>query len=186
MTMNTTHAILQSDTIFQGHAFSVELILTRLPDGNQKVYELVRHREAVTLVPIDPAGKIYFVRQYRIGAGQALLELPAGVLEPDEDPAGGAGREVREETGLAAGKLLKLGEFYMAPGYSSELIHVFLATDLYPAPLEADDDEFLEVESMPVQQVYEMLDAGLIKDGKTLAALLLARPYLLLPSSENR
>jgi ADP-ribose pyrophosphatase len=183
--MSNSYELLHSDVIFKGHAFSVELILTRLPDGNQKVYELVRHSEAVTLIPIDPAGNIYFVRQYRIGAGQALLELPAGVLEPGEDPAGGAGREVREETGLAAGKLLKLGDFYMAPGYSSELIHVFLATDLYPAPLAADDDEFLEVEAIPVQKVYEMLDAGLVKDGKTLAALLLARPYLPLPSSMN-
>jgi ADP-ribose pyrophosphatase len=177
--MNTTYELLHSNTIFKGHAFSVELLLTRLPDGNQKVYELVRHREAVTLVPVDPAGQIYFVRQYRIGAGQALLELPAGVLEPGEDPASGGGREIREETGFAAGKLLKLGEFYLAPGYSSELMHVFLATDLYPAPLEADEDEFLEVETLPVQQVYEMLDTGLIKDGKTLAALLLARPHLL-------
>jgi ADP-ribose pyrophosphatase len=181
--MNTTYELLHSDTIFKGHAFSVELLLTRLPDGNRKVYELVRHSEAVTLVPIDSAGQIYFVRQYRIGASQALLELPAGVLEPGEDPAGGAGREVREETGLAAGKLLKLGEFFLAPGYSSELMHVFLATDLYPAPLEADEDEFLQVETMPVQRVFEMVDTGLIKDGKTLAALLLARPHLLPPSS---
>jgi ADP-ribose pyrophosphatase len=177
--MNTTHEILHSDTIFKGHAFSVELLLTRLPNGNRKVYELVRHSEGVTLVPIDPAGQIYFVRQYRIGASQALLELPAGMLEPGEDPASGAGREVREETGLAAGKLLKLGEFFLAPGYSSEFMHVFLATGLYPAPLEADEDEFLQVETMPVQRAYEMVDTGLIKDGKTLAALLLARPHLL-------
>ena len=177
--MKTSFELLHSDTIFKGHAFSVELVLTKLPDGNQKVYELVRHREAVTIVPIDPAGQIYFVSQYRIGAGQSLLELPAGVLEPGEDPAGGAGREVREEIGLAAGKLLKLGEFFMAPGYSSELLHIFMATDLYPAPLEADADEFLQVEKMPVQRAYEMAGAGLIKDGKTLAALLLARPHLL-------
>ncbi len=176
--MKPTYEIIHSDTIFKGHAFSVELLLTQLPDGNRKVYELVRHSQAVTLVPIDPAGQIYFVRQYRIGAGQALLELPAGVLEPGEDPAGGAGREVREETGLAAGKLLKLGEFFLAPGYSSELMHVFLATDLYPSPLQPDDDEFLQVEKMLVHRAYEMVDAGLIKDGKTLAALLLARPHL--------
>jgi len=183
--MSTAYELLNSNIIFKVNAFSVELILTCLPDGNQKVYELVRHSQAVTLVPIDTDGNIYFVRQYRIGAGQALLELPAGVLELDEDPAGGAGREVREETGLAAGKLLKLGDFYMAPGYSSELIHVFLATNLYPAPLPADADEFLEVESIPTQKVYEMLDAGLIRDGKTLAALLLARPYLPPPSTAH-
>jgi ADP-ribose pyrophosphatase len=177
--MTIDYESLHSDTIFRGHAFSVELLLTRLPDGNQKVYELVRHSEAVTLVPVDPAGNIYFVRQYRIGAGQDLLELPAGVLEPGEDPASGAGREVREETGMAAGQLLKLGDFYLAPGYSSEFMHVFLATGLYPDPLEADDDEFLEVETMPVQKAYEMADEGLIKDGKTLAALLMARSHLL-------
>jgi len=183
--MNPTFELLHSDTIFKGHAFSVELLLTRLPDGNQKVYELVRHGEAVTLVPISPSGEIYFVRQYRIGADQALLELPAGMLEAGEDPAEGARREVREEIGLAAGKLLKLGEFYLAPGYSSEFMYIFLATNLYPAPLEADDDEFIEVETIPAQEVYKMLDSGLIKDGKTLAALLLARPHLLPPSSKD-
>ena len=92
---------------------------------------------------------------------------------------------MREEIGLAAGKLLKLGEFYLAPGYSSEFMYIFLATNLYPAPLEADDDEFIEVETIPAQEVYKMLDSGLIKDGKTLAALLLARPHLLPPSSKD-
>ncbi len=175
----SSYELLHTDTVFNGHAFSVELQLTRLPDGKQRVYELVRHLPAVTLVPVDSAGKMYFVRQYRIGATQALLELPAGVLEPDEDPAAGAGREIREETGMAAGELLYLGDFYMAPGYSSERMHVFLARNLIPSPLPADEDEFLQVEAFPVSKVYEMIDEGLIKDGKTLAALIMARPHLL-------
>jgi len=169
---------LHSETIYDGHTFSVEHLLTQLPDGHQKTYELVRHNESVSMVPVDSAGQIYFVIQYRIGASQNLLELPAGVLEPGEDPAEGARREVREETGLAAGKLLKLGEFYLAAGYSSELMHAFLATELYPAPLQADADEFLQLQKIPVQKAYEMAEAGQIRDSKTLAALLLARQYL--------
>ena len=169
---------LHSETIYEGHTFSVEHLLTRLPDGHQKTYELVRHNESVSIVPVDSAGQIYFVEQYRIGASQNLLELPAGVLESDENAVEGAGREVREETGLAAGKLLKLGEFYLAAGYSSELMHVFLATGLTPSPLKQDADEFLSVEKIPIDQAFSLAQTGNIRDAKTLAALFLARPWI--------
>lgn len=170
--------LITKKTIYQGHAFSVEHCLTRLPDGSQKTYEVVRHRPTVTLVPVDASGLIYFVRQFRIGPEQSLLELPAGVLEPGEDPEVGAGREIREEIGLAAEKLQKIGEFFLAPGYSSEHMHIFLATGLKPAPLEADADEFLEVETFLVQKAFELAENGAFEDSKTLSALLLARHFL--------
>jgi len=173
-----TFEILDSETTYTGRAFSVQRTTLLLPDGRQTVLDMVVHPGAVTLVPVDGEGSIWFVRQYRLGARQTLLELPAGTLEPGEDPQVCAGREVREETGMGAAELLKIGEFYMAPGYSSEFMHVYLATGLFPSPLSGDADEFLQVEKMPAAQVYAMAREGQLIDGKTLASLLLARPYL--------
>ena len=107
-----------------------------------------------------------------------LLELPAGTLDDDEAPEVCAAREIREETGMAAGKLVELGAFYLAPGYSTEYMHVFLATDLSEDPLEADDDEFLSVESVPLAEAIRMAERGEMPDAKSLAALLMARSHL--------
>ena len=170
--------ILNTSLIYRGRAFQVENVHVRLPDGRQRDYDLVNHRGAVTILPLDDEGQVWFVRQYRIGARQTLLELPAGVLEEGEDPATGAAREIREEIGMAAGQLLKIGEFFMAPGYSSELMHVFLATDLIPDSLPQDDDEFLEILHFPLSEVMVMAQRGEIIDGKTLTSLLLAQAYL--------
>jgi ADP-ribose pyrophosphatase len=106
------------------------------------------------------------------------LELPAGTLEENEDPALCAAREIREETGMAAGKMTKLGDFFLAPGYSSEYMHVYLMTELYSAPLKQDEDEFLRTEAIPVDTVWEMIRTNQIHDGKTLACLMLAKEYL--------
>jgi len=163
---------------YQGRAFNVERLETRLPDGRISFYDLVQHNDSVTILPVDQEGNIWFVQQFRMGSMNILLELPAGVLDDAEDPETGAAREVREETGLSAGKLQKLGEYYLAPGYSTEFMHAFLATDLTPDPLQADDDEFLKVQVIPTKTVYEMVQKGEIKDSKTLAALLLAEKLI--------
>lgn len=169
---------LSSEILYEGPAFSVRRTRLTLPNGKSKAFDAVIHSGAVTIVPVDAAGNIYFVRQYRIGVGGELLELPAGTLEPNEDPAYCAGREIREETGFAAGSLEKLGEFYLAPGYSTEYMHVYLATHLTHSPLPGDDDEFLQLVSIPAAEAYAMAVDGRLPDGKTLAALLLARPHL--------
>lgn len=169
--------LLKTETVYTGRAFRVEMVDARMPDGNVRRFDLVRHPGAVTIIPLQE-GKLFFVRQYRFGADDALLELPAGTLHPGEDPAVCAAREVREEIGMAAGKLDKLGEFYLAPGYSTEYMHVFLAGELYSDQLPGDDDEFLQVEAIPVDQVLQMARDNRLNDGKTLAALLLALPYL--------
>jgi 8-oxo-dGTP pyrophosphatase MutT (NUDIX family) len=171
--------IIDRKVIYQGRSFDVHKILARLQDGRQHEYDLVSHRGAVTLIPIDEEGNIWFVRQYRLGAMQDLLELPAGVIEENEAPEISAAREMREEIGMAAREMRALGQFYMAPGYSSEYMHVFLATGLYPAPLAADEDEFLKKLTIPVKKVYLMAHANEIHDGKTLTALLLAEPFIL-------
>lgn len=173
-----SYEMLNRNVIYSGRVFDVVKRQYRLPDGRVATYDLVEHSGAVTLVPIDPQGNLLFVRQYRVGADLDLLELPAGVLEAGEDPAEGAAREVREETGMAAGELRPLGTFYMAPGYSTELMHVFLATQLFSSPLPADDDEFLKLEKIPVAQALDMARQGQIQDGKSLAALWMAAPYL--------
>jgi ADP-ribose pyrophosphatase len=170
--------LVHTETVYEGHIFSIEKVSIRLPDGKPKTYELVRHDPAVTIVPVNSSGKIYFVRQYRVGARQIILELPAGNLEPGEDPLEGASREIREEIGLAASQLRLIGEFFMAPGYSSERLTIFLATGLYPAPLQPDADEFLQIEPLSIEEAYRMAGNGTIQDGKTLAALLLAHPFL--------
>lgn len=170
--------LINSKTVYSGRIFRVEVVEMRLPDGKVRSFDLVQHSGAVALVPVDNEGRILFVRQYRLGAGRDLLELPAGTLEAGEDPDSCAAREIREETGLAAKKIQKLGAFFMAPGYSSEYLHIYLATGLYPDRLTGDEDEFLELEAIPVEKVYEMVRAGQLEDGKSLAALLLAQPWL--------
>jgi len=118
------------------------------------------------------------VRQYRHAAGLDLLELPAGTRDEDEDPEVCARREIREETGMAAGKLEHLGGFYLAPGYSTEYMHVYLATDLHHDPLEADADEFLSLEAVPLAEALARAARGEIPDAKSLAALLIAQRRL--------
>jgi ADP-ribose pyrophosphatase len=138
--------LLGSETVYRGRAFSVRRDQVSLPDGHSVTLDVVDHTGAVIIVPIDRDGRIWFVRQYRHAAGVVLLELPAGTLEAGEPPDDCAAREIREEIGLAAGQLEKIGSFFLAPGYSTEFMHVFLARDLSPSPLEGDADEFLTPE----------------------------------------
>ncbi len=169
---------LNSTEIYRGRVFNLRQEQMRLPDGHEAVYDLIDHPGSVSLVPVDEQGRIWFVRQYRVGADRSLLELPAGVLEAGETPEEGARREIREEIGMAAGELRKLGEFYLAAGYSSEFMSVYLATGLRPGALAHDADEFLEVEAIPVERAYALAESGSIPDSKTLASLLLARPHI--------
>lgn len=170
--------LLQSDKVYRGKAFHVRQDRVRAPDGQVMQLDIVEHVGAVTVIPWDEQGRIWFVRQYRHAAGRELLELPAGTLEAGEDPEDCAWREIREETGLGAGRLVKLGEFFLAPGYSSEYMHVYLATDLYPDPLPGDVDEFLSLAVYPLEQVAMLVNSGELQDAKSLAALLLARNQL--------
>jgi ADP-ribose pyrophosphatase len=172
------HEIINRNTIFKGRIFNVQVLQTRLPDGKQTQYDIVNHGGAVALVPLDQQGNIWFVRQYRVASDREMIEIPAGLMEPGEDAYAAAAREIREEIGQASQKIEKLGEIYLAPGYSDEIIHIFLASELSPDRLEQDDDEFIEIVRMPVEQAYAMARSGGIVDGKTLAALLLAQPYV--------
>lgn len=170
--------LLKSETLLQGRAFKIRRDLLKTPDGHETKFDIIEHGGSVVIIPIDTDGNILFVRQYRHATGMDLLELPAGTRDGNEPYEDCAAREIREETGMEAGTLQKVGEFYLAPGYSTEFMGVFLATDLKHNPLEADDDEFLSVEKMSVKDAFKMAGRGEMPDAKSLAALLLARPYL--------
>ena len=170
--------LIRSETLLQGRAFKIRRDYLKTPNGRETRLEIIEHGGSVVLIPIDDDGNLLFVRQYRHAVGKDLLELPAGTRDNDEAFEECAAREIREETGMQAGKLQKVGEFYLAPGYSSEFMVVFLATRLKENPLDADDDEFLQVEKIPLKQAIQMAERGNIPDAKSLAALLLAKPYL--------
>ena len=166
---------LHSETKFTGRAFNVRCDQVRLPDGQTVTINVVEHIGSVAVVPVDAEGRIWFVRQYRHPAGQALLELPAGMVEAGEQPLACARRELREEIGMDCEQIEELGGFFLAPGYSTEYMHVYLARGLYRSPLPGDLDEFLSVEHIPAAQAVAMAQKGQIPDAKTLAALLLAQ-----------
>jgi ADP-ribose pyrophosphatase len=170
--------LIESKIIYPGRAFTVRSDTLRLPDGRETNLDIVEHVGSVIILPLEEDGHLLFVRQYRHAAGLELLELPAGTLDEGEAPEECAKRELREETGMAAGRMEFLGGFYLAPGYSTEYMHVYLATDLFNDPLEADADEFLTVERIPVAEALKMGEKGEFPDAKSLAAFLLARKYL--------
>ena len=170
--------IIHQETVYQGRAFTVRRDEVSFPNQYSMHLDIVQHPGAVTILPVDAVGNILFVRQYRHATGKELRELPAGTLNTDEPPETCARREIREETGFAAENMVKLGEFFLAPGYSTEYMHVYLATGLYSAPLPGDQDEFLTLEPIPIEKAYQMAIEGKLQDGKSLAALLLAREAL--------
>ncbi len=170
--------IVNSETKYRGPVFDVESVSVNLPDGRTRKYDMVQIQNAVTILPLDSEGFVHFVRQYRIGAHKEMLELPAGKIEEGEEALATAEREIREETGMAAGKMREVGRFYMSPGYSTEYMYTYLATELYSAPLSPDQDEFLNVVKLPLDEVMRMVRAGELDDSKSLAALILAMPFL--------
>jgi ADP-ribose pyrophosphatase len=166
--------ILRTEEIYNGRVINVALHEVRLPDGTTARRELVRHPGAVAMVALLPRRKVLLVRQYRIAAGQVLSEIPAGTLRPGEPPEQCAIRELQEETGYRPGNLESLGGFYVAPGYTTEYIHLFLATSLTEARLDGDSDEFIEVQPVSLRVALAMIERGDIVDGKTITGLLRA------------
>jgi len=170
--------LLKSETIYPGRAFTVRRDTVRLPNGNKSQLDIVEHAGSVIIIPMDSEGNLLFVRQYRHAVRLDLLELPAGVMNEGETPEVCAQREIREETGMAANYIEHLGGFFLAPGYSTEYMNVFLATELHENPLKADPDEFISVERIPIGKALILATEGRIPDAKSLAALLLAKSTL--------
>lgn len=166
------------ELLYTGRVFSLVREEVTLPGGRRTSMDVIRHPGASAILPVTAEGDLLLLRQYRHAMGGEIWEIPAGTLDPGETPEQCAARELIEETGFAAGKLTFLSAITPVPGYSTEVIHLFLATDLWPREGELDPDEVLTVHPMPVSRAYEMAFSGEISDAKTLAGLLLARRLL--------
>lgn len=149
----------------------VKILKVKLPDGNTAAREIVNHPGAAAIIPVLNKNKIIFVRQYRKAVEKELLEIPAGTLEQNESPLNCAKRELTEETGYKAGKIKKIMEFYPAPGYTSEKIHIFAATDLKQVGSNSEPDEFIKTVVIDNAQIKKLYRAGRINDSKTLIGL---------------
>lgn len=174
-TSNFDETVLESELIYDGRIVHLYRETVRLPDGKTARREIVHHSGAVAIVPFDEQGYVVLVRQYRLAARRVLLEVPAGTLEAGEEPDVCAFRELQEETGYKPGKLERIGGIFVAPGYTTEFIHLYVATDLTESRLNHDEDEFLEVVHVSLDDAIGMIADADICDGKTVSALLLAK-----------
>ena len=165
--------ITAREQIYTGKVVTLELVTLQLPDGRSARQEVIIHRPSVGMVPVDEQGRLLLVRQYRSPASSDLLEIPAGSVDPEEDVETAVQRELQEEVGMRAGRLRRLGGFYLAPGYCSEYMHVYVADGLTSSVLQADEDELIDVERLTLHEALSQIEAGEIQDVKSIAALLL-------------
>ena len=165
---------MKSEILHQGRVFTLVREEAELPGGRLAVLDLVRHPGASAMVPVDDRGRVLLLRQYRHAAGGFIWEIPAGTLEPGESPEECARRELVEETGHSAARWDKLTEIFLAPGYSTEKIHIFLARDLSVAAQALDADEVLTVHPVELAEARAMVFDGRIADAKTVCGVLLA------------
>ncbi len=170
--METKEVTVFKNTIFKGKILNLRVDIAGLPDGREAVREVVEHNGGVTVAALTDELELIFVRQFRYPYMEEVLELPAGKLEKGENPLEAGKRELREEGGVIAGQYINLGEFYPSPGYTNEVIYLYGARDLTEAEQELDDDEFLNVERIPLLKAVDMVLSGEIKDGKTQAAVM--------------
>lgn len=164
--------IRSTQRAFDGRLIKVDVHDVELPDGSTSKREVVQHPGAVAVLALDEQNQVLLVRQFRTAAGRVLAEIPAGTLEPGEAPLLCAEREMQEETGYKPGKLQPIGGFFVAPGYTTEYIHLFIATELSESRLNADADEFIAVERVTYSEALAMIERAEIVDGKSIIALL--------------
>jgi ADP-ribose pyrophosphatase len=165
---------LSSERIYEGRMINLRRDMVRLPDGNSSSREVVEHPGAVAVVPILDDDSILLVRQFRHPVGKVLLEIPAGKLGPGEEPDLCAARELEEETGYRANKLERRSSLFTGPGFTDEIIHIYVASDLVRSAACPDEDEFIEAERFDADTVRQMVRDGRICDAKTIAGLMLA------------
>ncbi len=173
--MNLREETIESREIYSGKILTLRVDRVRLPNGKESTREVVVHRGAITAVPLLDDGQVVMVRQFRQAAGETLLELPAGTLEPGEDHVECARRELQEEINYTPNRLTLLFASYLAPGYSSELLYTYLAEDLVKAEGQSDADEFLEIVTIPLDEAVEMVSRKQIKDAKSICGILMAQ-----------
>ncbi len=172
--------LLQQRFFYKGRKFDFEVNRLRLPNNSVGDWECIRHPGGALAVPVTSEGKLILLRQYRFAVAGRLLEFPAGTVEDSETPFDTIKREIEEETGYRAKKWQKLGEFFLAPGYSDEIIYAYLAQDLekLEIPPKLDDDEDIEVLFFTPAELEKAILQGEPVDSKTISSFMLARAYL--------
>lgn len=155
---------------YDGHLLKVDEVDVEFPDGNASTHEVIRHPGAVAIVALDKTGKVLLVRQYRTALERVVVEVPAGKIDPGETPEEAVHRELSEETGYTCGEIRRLASIAVAVGYSDEIIHVYMATDIEPGEAHPDEDEFLKTEWVEIEAFIESVLDGRIEDSKTVIA----------------
>lgn len=164
---------ISSERIYEGRILNLRKDKVSVKDNKTSYREIVEHNGGVALAAVTPEGKMVMVRQYRKAAEKAVLEVPAGKIEKDEDHQLTAERELKEETGYSAGKIEYITSFYSSIGYSTEVIYLYYATELTPGETEFDDNEAIEILEYDLPELKRMVLSGEIEDAKTIAAILL-------------
>jgi ADP-ribose pyrophosphatase len=168
---------ISSQLIYEGRAVKLRVDTVEMSNGRKTTREIVEHGECIAAVPIDADGNVLLVSQFRKPVDKELLEIPAGGIEPGEDPVATVRRELREETGYLPRKVDRLGGFYSTPGYCTEYLYLYLATDLVPSQLHAEDTENIRLVRVPVNQIFSLITSGTICDAKSIAGLLTFLEY---------
>jgi ADP-ribose pyrophosphatase len=168
---------LSSQLIYEGRAVRLRVDAVRMPSGRETTREIVEHSDCVAIVAIDDKDNVLLVNQFRKPVEKDLLEIPAGGTEPGEKPEDCVRRELREETGFLPQKVERLGGFYSTPGYCTEYLYLYLATDLVLSPLQAEDSESIKLIRVPLGQISSLITSGSICDAKSIAGLLTFLEY---------
>lgn len=174
MTDPSPESVVESVRIYEGRVVGLRVDTVEMAGGRRATREVVEHGDVVAIVPLLENGDVLLVRQYRLPAGEVMLEVPAGGVDEGETPEEAAQRELSEECGQRAARLERLGGFYASPGFCTEFIHVFLATGLESHPSEPDPDEVLEVDRVSLKEALRLIERGEIKDAKSIIGLLWA------------
>ena len=176
--MKLEEKMISREEIFKGKVMHVVRDVIELPNGGTATREVALHNGAVCVIPLKDDGRVILERQYRYAVGRVMVEIPAGKLEPGEDPRECAARELEEETGFVAGELVDIGEYFGSPAILGEHITMYLARDLRKGEIHRDPDEFLEVFEMPLDELVDRVMAGEIPDAKTQLCALKAAEFL--------
>ena len=164
---------VSSQLIYEGRAVKLRVDTVRMPGGRETSREIVEHSDCVAIIAVDADDNVLLVNQFRKPVEKELLEIPAGGIEPGEDAVATVRRELREETGYLPQKVERLGGFYSTPGYCTEYLHLYLASDLVPSSLNAEDTESIKLVRVPISQIPGLIASGSICDAKSIAGLLI-------------
>lgn len=169
---------LTTDKVYSGKLLNIYRDTVLLENGNTSVREIAKHPGGVCVAALEDDGSLWFVRQYRYAVGEDVLELPAGKLEPGEDPDDAIVRELKEETGCTADSIIKVSASFPSPGYTSEVLHLYIARGLHHGDQHLDEDEDLDAFRIPLADAVKMVMNGEIRDSKTQTLILMAEKLL--------